>query len=99
MKKDIKKNKKYNMETSNNVILNLPTVLLQALLTIGIIIFIIISYFKKGIYSSVLSILITLDLFVLAYNNHKIYKRKNFTVAYLAMGILMIFVSIYSFIN
>ena len=90
---------KFNRTTSNNVILNLPTVLLQTVLTIGIIIFIIISYFKKGIYSSILSILITLDLFTLSYNNHKIYKRQNFTAIYLIMGILMVFITIYSFIN
>ena len=91
--------KNYNKETNNNVILNIPTVLLQAVLTIGIIIFIILSYFKKGIMTNILLILITLDLFVLAYNNHKIYKRKNFTISYLIMGILMIFISIYNFLK
>ena len=97
MKKE--KSKNYNQKVSNSVILNLPTVLLQAILTIGVIIFIIISYFKKGIFSSILAILIKLDIFVLAFNNHRIYKRQYFTIIYLIMGIVMIFISIYSFIN
>lgn len=94
-----KKNKKYNRETSNNVILNLPTVIIQFILTILVMIFMVICCFKQGIFLIILETLIILVLLVLSYNNSKIYKRKNFTLIYLIMALIMIIVTIKSIIK
>ncbi len=99
MAKKIKEKKKIDRETNNNVILNLPTVVLQFFLTILIMIFMVITCFKQGIILIILEVLLTLMLFLLSYNNYKIYKRKNFTFIYMIVGFLMLIVTIRSIIK
>lgn len=99
MAKKTQTKKKIDRETNNNVILNLPTVVLQFFLTILIMIFMVITCFKQGIILIILEVLLTLMLFLLSYNNYKIYKRKNFTLIYMIVGLLMLIVTIRSIIK
>ena len=63
--------------------------LVQVLLSVVAIIFYIISIFEKTFFN-VAELFLALTLFTMAYNNHKIYKRKYFTIAYLIFGFLLL---------
>ena len=80
--------KKYDREKSNDTILNLPTVVLQFIFLVLILVFLIICIFKQGIYMIILEGLLTIEFILLAFNNYKIFKRKNFTIFYLLAAIL-----------
>ena len=62
--------------------------LIQALLCVSAVIFYIISIFEKS-FLNASQILFSLALFAIAYNNHKIYKRKYFTILYIAFGLIL----------
>lgn len=70
------------------------TMLLQIGLAIFLISFGIGSLFCKELYL-VCQIIIGLLMFVIAYNNHKIYKRKYMTAVYLGLGIVIIASSLF----
>ena len=65
------------------------TMLLQISLAIFLIAFGIASFFEKELFI-ISQILIGLLMFVIAYNNHKIYKRKYMTPIYFGLGIVII---------
>ena len=75
--------KKFNQETNNSVMLNLPTVFLQFVFLIIIMVFMVICCFKQGVFLIILEGLFVIELGLLAFNNHKIYKRKYFTFIYI----------------
>ena len=86
--------KKYNRETSNNVILNLPTVVLQFIFLVLILIFFVITLFKQGIYTVLLDGFLTIEFIILAFNNYKIFKRKSFTIIYIIAAVVTLLMMI-----
>lgn len=65
------------------------TMLLQVTLAIFLVTFAVASFYCKELYIICQSI-IGLLMFVIAYNNYKIYKRKYMTFVYLGLGIVII---------
>lgn len=65
------------------------TLLLQISLAIFLISFGIASLFERELFI-ICQILIGLLMFVIGYNNHKIYKRKYMTPIYIGLGIVII---------
>jgi len=75
---------KLEIETINQI-----TLLLQITLSIYVVSFAIMSIFEKELFV-ISEILIGLLMFVIAYNNHKLYKRKYMTAVYIGFGIIII---------
>lgn len=95
--KTIKKNK--NDVIYKNYVLNKMGMWVQFILVILILFFILMTLFdNKYKYMNIVKILTGLVLIVMAYNNHKIYKRKYFTIIYSLIGILVLTVSIINLI-
>ena len=67
--------------------------ILQLIMTFITTIFIIVAFFKRE-YFTLLEFLLGLDMFVMAFNNAKYYKRNFFTYVYVAAGGAMVLVSI-----
>lgn len=61
-------------------------IILQFILTIGLIIFGIITIFKTDLLY-IFEILLGITLLVMGLNNHLIFKRKNLTILYLIIGL------------
>lgn len=61
--------------------------IMLAIITVGIFIY---TYLIEKNYKYFTDISLSLLLFELAYNNKKIYKRKNFTIIYMVCGILFL---------
>jgi len=70
---------KLEIETINQI-----TLLLQITLSIYVVSFAIMSIFEKELFV-ISEILIGLLMFVIAYNNHKLYKRKYMTAVYIGL--------------
>lgn len=73
-------------------------ILLQAIFTLAAVIFGIISLIDNS-FLALFYILLGIDLFILSYNNYKIYTKKYMTSFYLAFGFLMIMNAILEVIN
>lgn len=69
---------------------------LLIILTIGVFIY---TYLIEKNYKYLSDFSISLLLFLLALNNNKIYKRKNFTIIYLCFGIMFIISGIWGIFN
>ncbi|MEG2322183.1 MAG: hypothetical protein RSB71_01660 [Bacilli bacterium] len=69
--------------------------LLQIVLGIFVLTFAIASLFERELFI-ICEILIGLLMFVIAYNNQKIYKRKYMTVVYIGLGIVIITSSLFA---
>ncbi len=67
--------------------------ILQLIMTFITTIFIIVAFFQREAFTF-LEFLLGIDMFVLAFNNSKYYKRNWFTFVYIAAGAAMMFVSI-----
>ena len=80
----MKMNKKLMTKKINNIGL-----LVQFILAVIVIILSIISIFVNELFQFA-EIVISLTLFVIAYNNQKIYKRKMFTIIYTLIGIFIL---------
>ena len=65
------------------------TMLLQVALAIFLVAFGIASFFERELFI-ISQILIGLLMFVIGYNNHRIYKRKYMTPVYIWLGIVII---------
>ena len=65
------------------------TMLLQVALAIFLVAFGIASFFERELFI-ISQILIGLLMFVIRYNNHRIYKRKYMTPVYIGLGIVII---------
>ena len=70
------------------------TLLLQAVLGIYVITFGIAGVYENELFT-ICEILIGLLLFTIAYNNHKIYKRKYMTAVYFGLGLVIIASSLF----
>ena len=70
----------------------------QLVLCICAVIFFIISIFEKPFFE-IAEIIVALTLFVMAYNNTKIYKRKYFTIVYLVFGLFLLISTIIGMFN
>ena len=71
------------------------TLLLQAVLGIYVLTFGISGLFQPELFK-ISEILVGLLLFIIAYNNHKIYKRNYITFVYLGLGIVVIAASLFA---
>jgi len=71
------------------------TMLLQIALAIFLITFGVASFYCKELYL-ICQIIIGLLMFVIAYNNHRIYKRKYMTAIYLGLGIVVIISALFA---
>lgn len=71
------------------------TMLLQIVLAIFVVTFGIASLFQRELFI-ICEILVGLSMFVIAYNNQKIYKRKYMTAIYIGLGIVIIAASLFS---
>lgn len=67
--------------------------IVQLIMTFITTIFIIVAFFQREAFTF-LEFLLGLDMFVLAFNNSKYYKRDWFTFVYIAAGAAMLLVSI-----
>ena len=65
------------------------TMLLQITLAIFLVAFGVASLFERELFI-ISQILIGLLMFIIGYNNHKIYKRKYMTYVYIGLGIIII---------
>ena len=61
----------------------------------GVLYFYILNLFlKENVISSLVYFLLCLLMFIMAFNNHTTYKRKYFTLIYLIIGIMSVFIGI-----
>ncbi len=74
---------------------NIIGVNIQIIVTVLALIFGILTIFNNS-FSPWFRILVGLDLFVMAYNNHKIHHKKNLTIIYIVFAVLIILVGILS---
>lgn len=65
----------------------------QLIMTFITTIFLIVAFFKRDFFT-LLECLLGIDMFILAFNNFKYYKRNRFTWVYIASGAAMILASI-----
>lgn len=74
-------------------------IMAQFFVTIGLIIVGIIGLIKGGVMLEVTKILLGIDFLIMAYNNKWVYNRNNFTILYLVVGLLCIFLGIYKLVS
>lgn len=89
------KNKKKLQKKIDVDVIHQITMLLQITLAIFVVTFGVASLFCREFYL-ICQILVGLLMFVIAYNNHKIYKRKYMTAIYLGLGIVIIASSLFA---
>lgn len=82
------------MKTRKRMVIDLKetyqlTLLFQIALIVFIISFDILSIFNKDLFI-ICEVLISVMMFVLAFNNQKVYKRKYMTYVYMLFGILLL---------
>ena len=78
--------------------LNEIGLLIQSILAVFLLAFTIMSIFESS-FLILTEILVAFMMFVMAYNNHKTFKRKGITYAYIIVGALMLLLSIMLFIK
>lgn len=86
-----KKNSKINEYTILGIVL-------QIILTISVVVLAIISLFNHSLFS-ILEIVIGFDMFVMAYNNHWVYRREKVTPFYLGVGGVLLLIGILSLLG
>ena len=75
---------------------NILGINIQIVLTILVCVFTLIGFFVNSWYFIIMRILIGLDLFIMAFNNERVYHNKKLTIIYIVIGVLMI---IYGLLN
>ncbi len=78
---------------------NILWVNIQVIMTILVVIFLILGFVSSKKYFLGMEICMGLDLLVMAYNNYLIYKRKNVTVMYAIIGVLVLVYALLGFIG
>jgi len=78
---------------------NILGVILQVIFTLASFILTIVSLLVSEKCFSFLEIVVGFDLLIMAYNNGKIYKRKNMTIIYVVFGICLIIYGILNFLE
>ena len=88
------------MEKKNNKIHdgNILGVTLQFIVTIFVVVMGVLSLFFDDIFP-IFEIIMAVDLFLMAYNNVKIYKQAHLTIIYIAVGIFLIITSVLGIIG
>lgn len=81
-----------------NYILNKTGMWIQFILVLLMLVFVIMSLFDSN-YMKIVTIITGLALLAMAYNNHKIYKRKKFTLIYSAIGVIVLIMGIINLIK
>ena len=84
-----KKIKNKNDKIYNDYILNKIALTTQFVLVILILVFGIVSFFNST-FKSICTLITGLALLVMGYNNHRVYKRKSFTLLYIVIGVLIL---------
>jgi hypothetical protein len=67
--------------------------LIQTILSVFLLFFTVLTIFESS-FLILTQILVSFMMFVMAYNNHRTFKRRGLTYAYIIMGFLMVFLSI-----
>lgn len=93
-KQQLKNNSKVNTINQHNIF----PVVLQFIFTILVIVFGIL-YFINGDFNKWFLLSLGLALIIMAYNNHMVYKRANFTILYLVVGVIILIISILNFLG
>lgn len=93
-KQQLKNNSKVNTINQYNIF----PVVLQFIFTILVIVFGIL-YFINGDFNKWFLLSLGLALIIMAYNNHMFYKRANFTILYLVVGVIILIISILNFLG
>lgn len=96
--KNNKEQLKNNIKVSKINQYNIFPVLLQFLFTILVIIMGIL-YLINHEFNKWFLLFLGFDLIIMAYNNQRIYRRPNFTVLYLLVGIIILIISIFNFLG
>ena len=78
---------------------NILWVNIQVIMTILVVILLILSFVSSKKYFLGMEVCMGLDLLVMAYNNYLIYKRKNVTVMYAIIGVLVLLYALLGFIG
>ncbi len=78
---------------------NILWVNIQAFITFAVLVLAILSLAIDEKYFILMEILVALDLFVMAFNNYRIYKRKNATILYVVVGIFLLIYALLSFLG
>ncbi len=87
MKQKNEKNK--NDKIYRNYAFNQAGMLVQVVLVFCLLVFAVISIFNSEFMPAV-TLVTGLTLLVMAYNNYRIYKRKSFTMLYIAIGVIVL---------
>ena len=69
---------------------NILYVIIQMILTIVALVFAILSVFVNKKYNNLFLLFMGIDLIVVGINNYKIYKRKNLTIIYIIVGVILL---------
>ncbi len=77
---------------------NIIGVTLQFIVTIIVVVMGILSLFFDNIFP-IFEIVMAIDLFIMAFNNYKIYKKAHLTIIYIAVGIFLIISSVLSYLG
>lgn len=77
---------------------NILFVNLQIVSTLASLIALIMYLFQRKMFP-ILCICLSLNLFVLAFNNYKIFKKKNYTIVYIIAGVVLLIYTILQMIG
>ena len=86
------------MKKEENNKINQASLLIQIILLFMLIYFLILKIFIPE-FRNLVDYILSFSLLVMAYNNNKIYKRKNMTFIYIIIGVLLLVGSIVGSIN
>ena len=81
------------MNNKKSIVINELSIFIQICLGIFAIIWVVISLFEKK-FLAIAEISLSFSLFFMAYNNHKIYRKKHATNVYILLGIGLLLVAI-----
>ena len=90
MKNKLKRNVMIDIDSTTQIMMLLQIALAIFALTFGVI-----SMFERELFI-ICEILIGLSMFVIAFNNQRIYKRKYMSAIYLGLGIVIIASSLFA---
>lgn len=77
---------------------NILSVNLQVIMTVIVVVFGIISLMRAD-FTKWFQLALGFNFIVIGYNNYLIYRRTNFTILYIGMGILFLILSIFGFVG
>ena len=78
---------------------NIIWVNIQAFITLAVLVLAVLSLAVDDKYFILMEILVAVDLFVMAFNNYRIYRRRNATIWYVVVGIFLLIYALLSFLG